>query len=678
MATQTLTDRAPGAPEEPAGPSRLDGILGHPLAYAGVALVLLLLFAWPFLSDPGRVAPTKDPAFYTWKTEALLSEKPVDLLNVEGAFGMFAAGYRVTAPVLGGFLRQIAGVAPLDTTLYFMVGLPVLTALLLAGFAYRQRRDPLLFHSVAFAAGGLFLTPPFIGYLDNVLCLFFLAASLFFLEGSRESWPARFGFGLFLLLSGLTHPTTLVIFCFVLGAMAIARLVYRRFDLRSVIRDDGPMLATAFTAAVVTLAIWTIGIWGKSVSLSEAALPPPYGVDFFVDRMVLWVKAMRPLLNGPLFVIGAVGLLAVGRRAAEDELARVSIVWLVPLVGLFGFIAGVAYPYYRFFNTTLAWVLLVGVGGWFVMRFLIGVAQRGGMGVLALVGVLAVVFVLATNFTKGFEVSGWTNPRNEWLSDSEQRDLDHLRHALAGDVDPATPVVFVVDDADAAKTFQIWGFTKLAGNTSRYGLPPGQIDKGYLYLGSLDNYLNGKPTLNGTETYDKLSPALLADAQRGIEASGREPLVVVASIFNETGANSDLAHLVTGVGENVWIVSGGVQDAQGTVILPDNDPLGGPVPGSNPIRILLALILLALPGYIAYRGLLPDAETPEALGLVPALAAGLLALSGIVVIAIARSPFSPGLAWASFVVAAVAASLVGLGSGAGLPFTDGRTRTSAS
>ncbi|MEA2434574.1 MAG: hypothetical protein QOG54_2031 [Actinomycetota bacterium] len=675
MATTTLTERAPGAPQEPAGPSRLDRILGHPLVFVGTALVLLLLYAWPFISDPGRVAPTKDPAFYTWRTETLISENPADLLKVEGAFGMFAAGYRVTAPVLGGFLRQIAGVAPLDTTLFFMIGLPVLTALLLAGFAYSKRRDPLLFHSVAFAAGGLFLTPPFIGYLDNVLCLFFLAASLFFLEGARDSWPARLGFGLFLVLSGMTHPTTLVIFCFVLGAMSIGRLIYRKFDLRSVIRDDGPMLLTAFISAVLTFAIWTIGIWGKSVSLSEAALPPPYGVDFFVDRMVLWVKAMRPLLNGPLFVIGAVGLLAAGRRAAEDELARVSVVWLVPLAGLFGFIAGVAYPYYRFFNTTLAWVLLVGVGGWFVMRFLIGISQRGGIATLALVGVLAVVFVLATNFTKGFEVSGWTNPHNEWLSPDEQRDLDYLRAALAEEADPDRPVVFVVDDADAAKTFQIWGVTKLAGNTSRYGLPPGQIDQGYLYLGSLQNFLDGKPTLNGTETYDKLSPALLEDAQKGIEESGQEPLIVVAQIFNPTGANSDVTNLTTS-DPNVWILTDqGVVDAAGSeVVGPEK---AEPVKGANPIRILLALILLSLPGYIAYRGLMPDAELPEALGLVPALAAGLLALAGIIVLAVTRSPFSSGHAWISFVVAAVIASVVGLRSGAGLPFTDGRTGTSA-
>ncbi|HJR44514.1 MAG TPA: hypothetical protein VJ927_02820, partial [Actinomycetota bacterium] len=381
MAAATLTDRAQSPrPSEPSGDG-LNRTLGHPLAYLATALVLLGVFAWPFLTDQSRVAPTRDPAFYTWRIEALMTEEPARLLDIEGPDGMFAAGYRVTAPVLGALLRQVSDVAQLSSVTFMMVGLPVIVALLLAAFAYRSRPDPLMFHSVAFASGGLMLTPPFVGYLDNMLVLFFLAAALPFIAPSRESWPARLALGVLLLLCGLTHPTTLVIFCLVLGLMSVIRLVVRRFDLRSVIRDDAPMLITAFLAAVLTVAIWTIGIWGKSVSLAEAALLPPYGVDFFLDRLVLWVEAMRPLLNGPLLVIGLVGLLAVKpwQRLGEDDLTRLSVAWLAPLVGLFGFIAGVAYTYYRFFNTTLAWVLLVGIGAYYALRFFLDRAQRGGI-----------------------------------------------------------------------------------------------------------------------------------------------------------------------------------------------------------------------------------------------------------------------------------------------------------
>ena len=414
MTASTLTRRAPERASTEV--RRGEAFLGHPVALVATAAILLTIFAWTFWTNSGRVAPTKDPAYYTWRTEALISEDPATLLGIEGPNGMFSGGYRVAAPVIGGILRHIADVSSLSATVFLMVGTPVLTALLLAGFAYLRRRDPVLFHAVAFASAGLFLTPPFVGYLDNVLCLMFIAAGLYFIDPARYSWPARLGLGAFLVLAGLTHPTTLVIFCGVLGIMAAARLVVRSFDLRYVLRADGPMLLTAFAAFLVTLGIWTIGAWGRSASLAESALPPPYGSDFFVDRMVLWIEAMRPVFNGPLLAIGLIGLLLAGRRAAEDDLARVSVLWLAPLVGLFGFVAGLTYPYYRFFNTTLAWVLLVGVGAWLVMRFFMDVARKGGAARIALVGVAAVGIALATNFTVGLDKSGWTNLNAQWLS----------------------------------------------------------------------------------------------------------------------------------------------------------------------------------------------------------------------------------------------------------------------
>ena len=667
MATSTLNDRAraPEAPQTPVGGA--DRALGHPLAFLLTALVLLTLFAWPFLTDQDRVAPTRDPAFYTWRIEGLMSEEPARLLEIEGPDGMFAAGYRVTAPVLGALLRQIPDVAQLSSVTFMMVGLPVLTALLLAGFAYRQRRDPLMFHSVAFAAGGLMLTPPFVGYLDNILVLFFLAAALPFLAPSRDSWPARLVLGLLLLLCGLTHPTTLVIFCLVLGLMAVMRLVVRRFDLRSVIRDDGPMLATAFVATVLTVVIWTVGIWGKSVSLAEAALLPPYGVDFFFDRLMLWVNAMRPLLNGPLLVIGLVGILAgkPWRRLGEDDLARLSVAWLAPLVGIFGFLAGVAYTYYRFFNTTLAWVLLVGIGAYFALRFFIDRARLGGVNLLAWVGVLAIVFILATNFATGFKLSGWTNSGNQWIEPQTKADMEALRVYLATQ-DPDRPVVFIADD-EPPLPFQIYAFAKLTGNTSRYGLPEGMIDQGYLYLGSLQNYLNGEPSERGDKTYDELSPALLEDVEKGIELSGEEPIVVLASQFNKAGANvSNPAVASAAADADVVVVTDGeVRVGQQSVTSPSSD---GESDGGllHLVRLLCGLALLLTPGLIAFKRLLPDGDFAEGLGMVPALSTAFLSFSAIVVIAVVRGPFTLALALATVLVAAVLAFLVGGRSGLSL------------
>jgi hypothetical protein len=641
----TLDQRAPHREQSKAADTTgtLDRLLDHPIAFAATAVLLVALFGWTFIANPDRVAPTKDPAYYTWRAEMLISDAPSTLLETEGAFDMFAGGYRVAAPVIGGFLRHIPGISSLNVTVILMVALPVLTALCLASFAFRHRPDPLVWHAVALGSASLFLTPPFVGYLDNMLCLFFLAAALPFIASLRASWPARVAFGMFLLCAGFTHPTTLAIFCLTLGAMAGVRLLFRKFDFRSVIRDDGPMLGVAFVSALLTYLIWKIGIWGEPASLTEAALPPPYGSDFFVDRMMLWIKAMRPALNGPLLAVGAVGLLMAGRRAAEDELARVSIVWLAPLAGLFGFLAGLTYPYYRFFNTTLAWVILVGIGMYFAARFLLNIAERGGFNALALTGVVAIAVVIGTNFSVGFDVSGWNNPSGGWLSAAERRDLDALRATLASEGEDR-PVVFVIDD-EPAEPFQIWGFTKLSGNTSRYGLPSGQIDRGYLYLGSLENFMQGEPTARGEETYDRLSPALLDDAERGIEQAGREPIVVVASVFNELGANATVARGEEPMPETqteIWRVD------DGAVSIGDSGEGATPEPAAGVIhliRAIVGLMLLVLPGLLALHLFLDRSSITDALGLGPALALALLTLVGIAVLAIVRSTFSGAIAW---------------------------------
>ncbi|MGH2819725.1 MAG: hypothetical protein ACREJS_03165 [Candidatus Rokuibacteriota bacterium] len=659
MATETLTSRERRTePPEPRG--RVDAALAHPLAFLATALVLLAAYGGTFVLHPDRVAPTKDPAYYTWRTEALISEAPVTLLEVEGAFDMFAGGYRVAAPVTAGMLRQIPGVSSLATTSLLMVLVPVLTSLLLAGFAYRHRRDPLIFHSVALAVGGLYLTPPFIGYLDNILGLMFLSAAIWFIGDSRHSWGARAGLFLFMLMSGFTHPTTLAFFCFSLGAMAFARLLFRRLDIRSVIRDDGPMLATGVAAAATTYVVWKLGIWGQSASLAEAALAPPYGSSFFIDRMMLWVAAMHPMLNGPLLAVGIIGLLLAGRRWVEDDLTRISIVWLAPLAGLFGFIGGLTYPYYRFFNTSVTWVVLIGVGGYFVMRLFVERARRGGLGLVALLGALAVVFVYAYNLNSGLAAAGWNDPSRGWLSGEERADLDALRARLAATTDEDTPVVFVIDDA--ARTFQIWGTTKLYGNTSRYSLPHGQVDQGYLYLGSLQSYLAGEPTRAGDETYEMLTTALLENVDEGIANSGEEPVVVVASSFNLTGFNAKVAS-----GEEtpdlpsdhtVWAVYDGEVTSLSGEASGDAGAGEGSAGPLHLLRVLAGMALLLVPGILAWRWFAPGATFAEALGMVPVLSIALVALCGIAVLAVTRMPLSLAPAAASLVLAALAGLLL--------------------
>ena len=625
--------RLRGRAEGPAS-SRL---LGHPLAFCATAAILIVLFGWTFFTNPGRPAPADDPAFYAWRTEALISDEPATLLQIEGPQEMLVGGYRVMTPVIAGFMRHVADLGPLTPTVWLAVGLRVLIPLLLAEFAYRNRRDPLIFHAVAFGSASLVPTPPFGGYVDNVLTLTFLSCALYFLEPVARSWPARIALFLLLLGSGLAHPTTLVIFCGVLGAMSVVRLVVRRFDLASVIRDDGAMLAVAFVAVVAIYVVWKLGIWGQPAALGEAAVPPPADSSFFLKRMGGWLRALRPPFNLPLLLLGIAGLVAAGRKAAEDELARPALVWLLPLVGALGFAFGVAYPYYRFFNTTVAWLLLVGVGIFFAARWFIGIAARGGIFRLALVGLVAPVAIVVTNFSTGFAQVAWNDVEQAWISPDEIDELDLVRARLEGEEN--RPVVFVTD-TEAPEAVRAYGWLKLVANVSRFGVALGQHDRAHVYLGPLDSYLAGEASSGTAPNFEELSRASLEDAERTIPGGAPEPVVVVSQAFNLEGRNADLAagtEVPSSEGAEVLVVSKqGLFDSTGPVAPPDV-PVAGVL---HLARVLLGLVVLLIPGYLMARWVLPGSTFAELMGLVPALSLVVLGLAGALALAILRTPFS--------------------------------------
>src|SRR5918997_1880575 len=631
MASSTQVERAPSRPGDAVEREGRGG-LGHPLAFVATALILLALFGWTFVTNPGRTAPTRDPAFYTWRTGALLNEEPGTLLDVEGPFGLYSGGYRVSVPTIGVAFSRLGDMEARSAVALLMVLTPVLTSLLLAGFAYRHRPDPLMWHTVAFTSAGLLLTPPFVGYLDNLLGMFFLAGSLWFLGPSRESWRGRVGLALFLMVMGVTHTTTLAIFGLTLACMTVARFLFGRFQERGLLgrawaalRYDAPMLVVTALAGVATYLIWNVGIWGVPTTLGESALVFPYHPDFLVARLVEWIVAMRLWFNGPLLVIGAVGLLAVGRRWVDDDLARVSIVWLAPLVGVLGFLGALKYPYYRFFNTTLAWVLLIGVGAYFTLRFFIERSRAPEVGRWALAGVVAIVIILVTNLTSGFVLSNWNDPTRGWLTNKKRQDLDLLRANLAAMNELDRPVVFVLDvrPPEIETLAQTWGITQVNGNTARYGLPPGQVDRGLMYQGTIENLLQEQPTITGNRAYDRLAresfkvvrEGLVGDAEGENPIPAQKPLIVLASTLNENGPNAPIA-----LGEeplpgnpgnmDVWLLHDGtIEVASGTT-----EPIyasSGDVPepseagAGHLLWVTVAVVLLLIQIELANRWFLP-------------------------------------------------------------------------
>jgi hypothetical protein len=107
----------------------------------------------------------------------------------------------------------------------------------------------------------------------------------------------------------------------------------------------------------------------------------------------------------------------------------------------------------------------------------------------------------------------------------------------------------------------------------------------------------------------------------------------------------------------VWLLADGKVIPAGaapsaTLGDPDASPL-------HLLRVLVGLLLLLVPGVVAFRYLVEDAEAfAEAPGMVPALSVALLSVVGTLVLAIVRSPVTP-LVGGAIVAASLAVAAAG-------------------
>jgi MFS family permease len=339
-------------------------LLGSWWAIALTAVALGLSLGWRFLADPSLSAPTRDPAWYTWRAQVILDADPNRVVQDWGPNGLFAAGYRVSVPVLGALLQRVAGIDRYTFSTLFMVGIPVFAGLALAAAFYRSRRDPAVIHMAMLAAVALFMSTPYIGYLDNATVLFLLCLTIPFLHEARTSWGARTALFLIGMAAAFTHPTTCVIFGGILLSVFGWHFLTSRFSFGSALKSDGPMLMSVGFGMIAGLSCWVIGIWGSSASLAEAALPPPYTAAFFAARLREWTLSMQPIVIVPFIVVAIASTILRARRYAKpartEDLA--SIWWLLAFAGALTVITGKAIPYYRFMNASAAPMALVGLG----------------------------------------------------------------------------------------------------------------------------------------------------------------------------------------------------------------------------------------------------------------------------------------------------------------------------
>jgi MFS family permease len=648
-------------------------VLGGPLVLVVAVAIVLLAFGWTFLRDPSISAPTRDPAWYTWRSNLMMNDDPGLVAGEWGPLHMFGGGYRVSVPLYGSILQRVAGIDLYTFSAFMMVGVPALTGLALGAFAWRKHRDPLLFLLVMLATAALFMTTPYVGYLDNITVLYFLSLILAFLEPARTSWGARVALFVLGIAAAYTHPTTCVIFGASLMALFGLRFLTSRFHLGPALKELGPSLMATGFGMVFGLSTWLLAPWGVTGSLADAALPPPYTREVFMQRLDGWVGSLQPMIIGPLLLLAIGWTIWRARRdrRPSDGFGTISAMLLLPFIGIFGWITGAAYPYYRFMNATVALFPLVGLGAYVGIRWL---WKREGAARFA--GIVASVLIVASLgyvWVNGRQVSHWADPDSQWI-DQPTRTALTAANTIAEAHPEIAPIVFIVDYAD---TYQAYGWSKTFTNVSRTGLPGDAVKRSMTYFGSVEDFLADRPTVRSDETYNRMSRAFhqeLTDLRREYPGA---PVAILIRQFNEGTANEQLldsnVSSILPLGSDVAIVTGRglttplastidrarAAEAEVAGFYANHPGILGNL--GHTLWVLVALgLLLVVPGLLAARFFGLD-DVWLKVALVPGISIALTVIAGVIVVAVHRAPFGTADGWASLGLAAAFGGAVRVG-----------------
>ena len=656
MSTGTR-ERTTGTPERrwAIGAGQTARFAATPLVALLVIAAALVVLGWQFLADASRAVPAFDTAYYQWRVEYLLSNDPGSLIELRGATGALAGGYRIAEPVLGALMRTVGGLAAVTPTVILSVAFRVLAAVGVAAFTWRHRHSWSLFYITLVAIPSLFLLQKFFGYMDNFFTLSLLAGALLLLEPVRTSWVARAVVTMLFFLAGLSHPTTLAIFLLSLGALAGYRLIRER-SIAAAWRSEGAVLLCGAAAVVLTAAFWLGGLWGPTSSFSDAAVPPPETVDFFVNRSVGVLENMTPLVLVPLVVLG-LGHLLVTMWRDREPFAEVTLAWTLPLAGMFGFLLGAAYPYFRFFNATLAPLLLASVGLWLLVWLASRI--RRGAAVASVAAAVVVAAIVGVWWVKG--LSAW-NTTATWLTP----EIRSATTGISGYLDAASEDTDAVVLTDAQPDGIVpYGQYKEFANATYAGIDGEQIDDVTLFFGRVEDLEAGRPSTSSDEPYNEISAETAGDAAAALEG---EAVVFAPAVFNEDSTNAGFLQscaepgcleIVEGLAvlpevSTASVDEGAVEAARRSAEEALGFAADPPGPFSGLGETILDLLRLALlfgvPGVLLFLAL-PERRWVEGLALVPLLGISATTTVGVVAVAILRGPFSDAVGWLTWVVA---------------------------
>jgi hypothetical protein len=691
IVTLTRTSQADehAVPPPPTHPSRL----GSWWAIVGLALMLLLALGWRFIADPSLSAPTRDPAWYTWRAGVILEEEPGSVAGDWGPDNLFSGGYRVTVPLAGALLQRVSGISTYSFSAFLMLGIPILTGLALGAGAFRSKRDPLVVLLTMLATAGLFLTTPYVGYLDNITVLFLLCLIVAFADAARTSWGARVAIFLIGVAAAFTHPTTCVLFGVSLLGVWATHLLTSRLRLGSAMRSDGPLLLSTGFGIITGLALWVVGIWGPGGPelLKDAALPPPYTAEFFRERLVEWVTSMQPLITFPLILLAIVSTILIARRTRTPvaQYEQVSIWWMFPFAGVLTFLLGQEIPYYRFMNATAAPMALTGSGAFLAVRWLYrGEGARriaGALGAMVVIGALLYSFIDPA-------VNRWAQQDNQWAPQSVRTSLAAAREVVSSAGE--RPIVLIVnygntDDETGSNT--TYGWAKTYTNVFRTGLPGTAAKYQVTYVGTVEDFRSGVASDGPSENYRDTTRSHWNEVRRRLETYGEPPVVLLIAEYYAGRCNGLQGRCAAGdeqavferatadsieIGPGTYVLTGGsfyeppaevverARTAAEIAAARFADPAGPLDNLPHQARVLAGLFLLAvMPGLLAapFFGL---RDTPSRIALIPGTSIVMSLLAGIAVLGVWRGPLNEAKAWVVVAVAVGAGAVLRFGEAA--------------
>jgi hypothetical protein len=579
-------------------------------ALAGIALILLALFLYPFVVHGLRFPLGPDAPVYLW------------WMRAAGASGLSVVPGRPGAPALlltvSGTLHlsAVTTTAALQTALGIALGISS-AALAAVATDDRQAGVPRATWALAGLLAGVFAVHLVAGYLANLaFAAAFVAACVALAAGSRRGAVAA---ALLLAGGGLSHPQF-----FLFGAGVIA-LVAAWDLLRRDDRAEAARLGAVIVAAIAVVGAGLASMLGGPPHLatdtSRDAFLRRAGLGgslkhLYVDRFIhRWTRYVQ-WLSLPLAILGM--------RPASGLAARLLRAWVLAMV--IGVPIGLAtgwFPGERLIAFGFA-VPIVAAFGLVRIHALLARGRRG----LATALVALLVLIMAAG-----AVIAWRR-QQPFMTTLEVQRASTAAEIAARTSAPGDPIVVIVNDTDSTATF----LATRAANIVRAAVPPDRVRDVFIYVGTTANELAGRPTVTGNTEHDALSRLYLED----IRAEGGHATVFVLAPF-------DRAEIAAGTPAGFRRAARGVFTTAprgSTMHAAPWTPLAPSSPAAITLGSLAVLALLIIAGYGWARAMsdprAANASSWISLATAPAFGAAALTLAAIV-LERAGVPFSGAL-----------------------------------